>query len=146
MKNVSRSNFLNPAPIRVLHVDDEPSDLEITRVLLRREGKEDFEISSVLSAEAALEILESEHFDAIISDYKMPRMDGMEFLEEVRKSRKHAQIPFILFTGKGGEEVAKEAFKKGADSYIPKAGVTATQCTELAHTLRGLVKGENGEG
>ena len=141
MKNVSRSDFSNPTPIRVLHVDDEPSDLEITRILLRREGKGDFEISSVLSAKEALERLESEHFDAIIADYKMPKMDGIEFLEEVRKSGKNSQIPFILFTGKGREEVAKEASKKGADRYIPKAGVTAAQCNELAHALRELVKG-----
>jgi len=134
-----------PRPIRVLHVDDEPTDLEITRVFLRKGGKDDFEISSALSAEEALEKLESEDFDVVISDYKMPRMDGIEFLEAVRKSRKHAHIPFILFTGKGGAEVAKEALNKGADRYYSKAGNPATQCNELARAIRELAKGKMAE-
>jgi len=94
-----RHGYLNSmlTPIRVLHVDDEPADLEITRIFLKREGKENFEIASVLSAEDALEKLESEHFDAVIADYKMPGMDGIEFLEAVRKSGKYVATPFILF-------------------------------------------------
>jgi len=127
-------------PIRVLHVDDEPADLEITRVFLSREAKGDFEIISVLSAEEALEKLESEHFDVIIADYKMPGLDGIEFLEKVRKSGKHTDlIPFIIFTGQGGAEVAEEALNKGADRYITKAGNPASQCNELARAIRELV-------
>jgi len=64
--------------IRILHVDDEPADLEITRILIKREAKRDFEIVGVLSAKEALKRLETEHFDAIIADYKMPEMDGIE--------------------------------------------------------------------
>jgi len=143
-----RHGYLNSklTPIYVLHVDDEPADLEITRIFLKREGKENFEIVSVLSVEEALEKLESEHFDAVIADYKMPGMDGIEFLEAVRKSGKH--IPFILFTGKGGAEVAREALNKGADRYIAKNGNPARQCNDLAHAIRELVikKGENEEG
>ena len=126
-------------PIRVLHVDDEPADLEITRIFLKREYKDDFEIVSVLSVREALEKLESEHFDTIISDYQMPEMNGIEFLEVVRKSGKYADIPFILFTGKGGEEIAKEALSKGADGYIDKMGNPARQCNELAHAISELV-------
>ena len=126
-------------PIRVLHVDDEPADLEITRIFLKREYKDDFEIVSVLSVREALEKLESEHFDTIISDYQMPEMNGIEFLEVVRKSGKYADIPFILFTGKGGEEIAKDALSKGADGYIDKMGNPARQCNELAHAISELV-------
>ena len=126
-------------PIRVLHVDDEPADLEITRIFLKREYKDDLEIVSVLSVREALEKLESEHFDTIISDYQMPEMNGIEFLEVVRKSGKYADIPFILFTGKGGEEIAKEALSKGADGYIDKMGNPARQCNELAHAISELV-------
>jgi CheY-like chemotaxis protein len=130
----------DPKPIRVLHVDDEPAALEITKVLLRRAWKGDFELIGALSAEEALEKLEKEHFDAIVADYKMPRMDGIEFLEKVRKSRKNAQTPFLLFTGKGGGEVAKEAFLRGADKYIEKVGDPTNQCIELAHAIRELVE------
>ena len=132
-------------PIGILHVDDEPADLEITRIFLKREGKGDFEIVSVLSAEEAREKLKSAHFDVIIADYKMPGMNGIEFLEVLKKSETHAHIPFILFTGRGGPEVAKEALNKGADRYITKAGDTARQCNELAHAVRELVRGKKRE-
>jgi CheY-like chemotaxis protein len=145
MEKESLSEHSNSTQIRVLHVDDEPADLEITRIFLKREEKDDFEIVSVLSAEEALEKLESEHFDAVIADYKMPEMDGIEFLEVVRKSGKYAHTPFILFTGKGSPEVAEEALKKGADRYISKAGNPASQCNELAHAISELVSDREGE-
>ncbi len=129
-------------PIQILHVDDEPADLEITRVFLERETKGIFEIVSVLSVEEALEKLNSEHFDVVISDYKMPGMNGIEFLEAVRNSGKYSHTPFILFTGKGSPEVAKEALKKGADRYIPKTGNPASQCSELARAIQELVSRE----
>jgi len=129
--------------IRVLHVDDEPTDLEITRIFLKREGKDNFDIVSVLSAEEALKKLKHERFDIIISDYRMPGMNGLEFLQALRKSENYTDhIPFILFTGKGGDEVAKEAFNKGADRYIAKNGGPATRCTELASAIRELANGK----
>ncbi len=129
--------------IRILHVDDEPTDLEITRIFLRRGGNEDFEIVSVLSAKEALKRLREEHFDVIVCDYKMPMMNGLELLEELRWNG--STVPFILFTGKGGEKVAKEAFNKGADNYITKDGGPITQCNKLARAIRGLVKAEKTE-
>ena len=127
--------------IRVLHVDDEPTDLEITRIFLKREAKENIEIVGVLSAEEALKKLQEEHFDVIISDYRMLGMDGLEFLEELRKSQHDiGSIPFILFTGKGGEEVAREAFNKGANRYIAKNGGPANRCSELACAIRELAR------
>jgi CheY-like chemotaxis protein len=138
---VGYSNSI-PGPIRVLHVDDEPTDLEITRIFLKREAKDGFEIAGVLSAEEAIERLESEYFDVIIADYNMPGMDGIEFLEALRKSRRYAKIPFILFTGKGSPEVARVALRRGADRYISKAGNPASQCGELACAIRELVNGK----
>ena len=68
--------------IRVLHVDGEAVFLELTEELLKIEGKEEFKITSVLSAEEAQAKLAKERFDVIISDFWMPGMDGFEFLEE----------------------------------------------------------------
>ncbi|MHC1610788.1 MAG: response regulator [Candidatus Methanospirareceae archaeon] len=134
------SEHSNSRPIRVLHVDDEPADLEITRIFLKRKKRGELEIVSVLSAEEALAELERDDFDAIIADYQMPGMDGIEFLEAVRKSEKYARTAFILFTGKGGAEVAAEALKKGADRYITKSGDPAAQCNELARTIQDLLR------
>ena len=139
MKKESLAEHSNSTQIRVLHVDDEPADLEITRIFLKREWKEDFEITSALSAEEAMDKIESEYFDVVISDYQMPGIDGIEFLEALKKSEKYADTPFILFTGKGRPEVAEEALKKGADRYISKAGNPASQCNELAHAISELV-------
>jgi len=138
-----------PRPIRILHVDDEPADLEITRIFLRREAKNGFEIAGALSAEEAMVKLESEQFDVVIADYKMPGIDGIEFLQALRKSRKFAHTPFILFTGVGNSGVGEKAMEKGADRYISKAGNPASQCSELARAIRELAvskkKGEDQE-
>jgi len=131
-----------PRPIRILHVDDEPADLEITRIFLRREAKNSFEIAGALSAEEAMKKLENERFDIVIADYKMPGMDGLAFLEALRKRRKYAHTPFILFTGMGNSGVAEKALEKGADRYISKAGNPASQCSKLARAVRELVEGK----
>ena len=132
--------YLNSAPrrIRILHVDDEPADLEIARLFLKREGNDGFEISDVLSAEEALAKLERDHFDVIVSDYRMPVMDGLEFLEAVRRTV--GGVPFILFSGMPEPEIREVALNKGADRYISKGGNPAGQCNELARAIRELVK------
>lgn len=128
----------NSAPIRVLHVEDSVGDLELTRLFLKRKGYNNFKITPVLSAERALEMLERENFDVILSDYKMPGMNGLEFLEELRK--KGNDIPFIIFTGKGEEKVAVEALNKGANRYINKDGSPAVSIEALAQHIQELVE------
>lgn len=132
--------YSNPVRIRVLHVDDDPTVLELIQAFLRRE--DEFEITSVVSAEEALAKLEKECFDVIISDCRMPGMGGLEFLEEVRET--WDSIPFVFFTGTEKPEIIEEAWKKGADRYITKNGHPATKCNELAHAIRDLVNGEKG--
>jgi len=135
-----------PLPIRILHVDDEPGDLEITRIFLKREVKDDFDIVGVTSAKKALQQLESDNFDIVIADYRMPGMDGIELLEVLKKSDKYAHLPFILFTGKGQPGTIKECLEKGADRYITKGGATAEkQCHELVKAIWDLVRGEEGK-
>jgi len=104
--------------IRILHVDDESQLIEITKIFLERMG--DFEVIPVTSAKDALTILEENGIDVIISDYQMPKMDGIELLKIIRERRDDR--PFILFTGRGREEVAIEALNLGADRYIQKGG------------------------
>ncbi len=145
MINDFQSQSANSIPIRirVLHVDNEPAVLEITRIFLIRVAKEDFEIAGALSAEEALDKLESEDFDVIIADYNLPGMNGIEFLEVLRESENHTDhTPFILFTEKVGAEVAKEALNKGADRYITKNGNSASQCSALARAIYELARGK----
>ena len=78
-------------------------------------------------------MLEQEKFDAIISDYQMPEMDGIQFLVEVRT--RFGPIPFILFTGRGREEVVIQAINSGADFYLQKGGEPKSQFAELSHKI-----------
>ncbi|MCK9632754.1 MAG: PAS domain S-box protein [Methanoregula sp.] len=119
----------------LLYVDDEPGLLEIGKLFL--EGHGDFSVVTALSAEEGLRELGQHHFDAIVSDYQMPEMDGIEFLKSVRKS--FGDIPFILFTGRGREEVVIEAINNGVDFYLQKGGDAQAQFAELAHKIRQAV-------
>ena len=78
--------------ISVLCVDDDRSLLEIGKIFLERLGN--FSVELLDSADTALETLSRKHFDAIVSDYEMPRTNGLEFLQIVRSQ--YGSIPFIL--------------------------------------------------
>ena len=130
-----------PTTIRVLYVDDESYLLDLAKEFLEHSG--DFTVTTSLSAPEAILILEKEQFDAIISDYQMLEMDGIEFLKHVRATDK--SIPFIIFTGKGREEIAIEAFENGADFYIQKGGEPKSQFAELSHKIKKAVEGRRAE-
>ena len=127
--------------ISVLYVDDEPSLLEIGKLFLERNGQ--FCVDIITSAPAALTLLKTKTYDSIISDYQMPEMDGIEFLKKIRTSGK--TIPFILFTGRGREEVIIQALNGGADFYLQKGGEPVSQFTELAHQIRQAVQQRRAE-
>jgi PAS domain S-box-containing protein len=122
--------------IHILYVDDEPGLLEIGRLFLEQSGR--FIVDTITSAPEALALLNTRNYDAIISDYQMPDMDGIEFLRRVRRSGN--TIPFILFTGRGREEVVIQALNEGADFYLQKGGEPVSQFTELAHQVHHAVQ------
>jgi PAS domain S-box-containing protein len=117
--------------ISLLYVDDEPDLLTIARLFLEKSGE--FKVATLSSAQEALADPKIWSYDAIVSDYQMPGMDGIAFLKAVRK--RSSDIPFILFTGRGREEVVVEAINNGADSYIQKGGNPQAQFAELSHRI-----------
>ncbi|MCK9631207.1 MAG: PAS domain S-box protein [Methanoregula sp.] len=127
--------------ITVLYVDDEPELLEVTRVFLEQAGE--FEVRISTSAREMLDSGTVPSCDAIVSDYQMPEMDGIAFLKEVRE--RFADLPFILFTGRGREEVAIEALNYGADFYIQKGGEPRAQFAELSNKIRYAVSRKRAE-
>ena len=118
--------------LHVLYVDDEPSLLAIGKLFLERQGA--FEVDTIISAREALDLISSGRYHAIISDYQMPDMDGITFLKQLKASGD--TTPFIIFTGRGREEVVIEALNEGADFYIQKGGEPKAQFTELANKIR----------
>ncbi|WP_049915066.1 hybrid sensor histidine kinase/response regulator [Haloferax mucosum] len=119
--------------VRVLHVDDEPSLTDLVSIYLEREaGDVDLSVLTSNSGADALERLRQEQVDCVVSDYDMPDIDGLEFLRAVRAE--HPDLPFILFTGKGSEEVARDAFRVGATDYMQKDTGT-DQYTVLANRV-----------
>ncbi len=120
-----------------MHVDDDPSVQEITKLMLL-DLDDRFDIDDAPSVDEGLRKLNNRNYDVVVSDYEMPQKDGLQFLKELREQK--YKIPFILFTGKGREEVAIKALNLGADAYINKQGNPETVYGELAHSIKLLVE------
>ncbi|KQC03221.1 MAG: hypothetical protein APR53_05900 [Methanoculleus sp. SDB] len=95
------------------------------------------------SAQDAIRLLSGESFDAIISDYLMPGMDGIRFLQHLREHGD--ETPFIIFTGKGREDVVIEALNSGADFYLQKGGDPKAQFLELSKKIQYAVARKRSE-
>jgi two-component system, NtrC family, sensor kinase len=118
-------------PIHVLHVDDEAGFLRVIREYLELKGP--FQVDAALSVDEALEKMKKNPYDAVVSDYRMPIKDGLQFLKQLREEGN--TIPFIILTGKGMEEVAAQALNLGADHYINKSEKPELLLSEIAHEL-----------
>lgn len=122
--------------VEILHVDDEPSFTDLAKTYLERID-DAFSVTTVTNTVEALNELESSDFDCIISDYDMPTTTGIEFLEIVRST--YPDLPFILYTGKGSEEVASDAIAAGVTDYMQK-GYGDEQYEVLANRVRNAVE------
>jgi CheY-like chemotaxis protein len=127
--------------LSALYVDDEPALLEVGKLFLERGGA--IRVDTISSASEALVKIRSEPYDVIISDYDMPEMNGIMFLKAVREKNLH--IPFVMFTGKGREEVVIEALNNGADYYLQKGGSPKAQFAELIHVVERSVEGRRAQ-
>lgn len=121
--------------MKVLLVDDDPVFLELSKTFL--EVFHDINSDTVESAGQALEKLNELSYDVVVSDYDMPYMDGISFLRTIRDKR--INIPFILFTGMGKEEVMSEAIANGVDSFVQKRGDPKAQYSELSQQICQIV-------
>ena len=110
--------------------------MEITRIYLTK--NKEMVLDTAQSAGEALEKLKKETYDVIVSDYDMPVQTGIEFLKTLRLSGD--LTPFIIFTGKGQEQVAMDAINNGADFYLIRAGDPKNEFIALTHKIRKAVE------
>jgi PAS domain S-box-containing protein len=119
----------------VLLVDDDEQMARMTATFLERE-LETAETTTLTNPAAAVATIEDGEYDCIVSDFDMPPLDGLELLETVRDAG--IEIPFVLFTGKGSEEIASQAISAGVDEYLQKGG--PEQYPVLANAVENLVE------
>jgi len=100
---------------KILVVDDQRDELALLELRLKRCG---YMPLLAGSAAKALQLLEKSTVDLILCDYRMPRMDGLAFLAEVKA--RYPGIPFVMMTGHGGMEKAMATLNEGAFDYLEK--------------------------
>ena len=122
-------------PVSVLLVDDDEDFVALASTLLEAESDRIETITETRPADA-VERVDLAAIDCVVSDYRMPVIDGIEFLETVRAD--YPELPFILFTGRGDEEVAKQAISADVSDYIVKDG-SAEQYAISATRIENLV-------
>lgn len=116
----------------ILLVDDDSLDRELAMHYL--EPFDDAEVVQAANGEEALEKISTAPPDIVLTDLRMPRMDGLELVGKVRVA--YPLIPVILMTSRGSEEIALRALKAGAASYVPKRELK----TRLAETVRQVLE------
>ncbi len=116
---------------KILIVDDELNMRLVLAAMLKKEG---YEVASAADGSEALQILKAGPIAAVVTDLKMPRIDGMELLNRV--SQEYPDVPVIMITAHGTVATAVEALKKGALDYITKP----FELEELKHVVSKAVK------
>lgn len=124
-----------PDLISVLHVDDDPEFVELAAEFLEREDDR-LAVETVTDPREALDRITADDYDCLVVDYDMPRMNGIDVLEQVREE--YPDLPLILYTGKGSEELASEAISAGVTDYLQKGSGTS-QYAVLANRIENAV-------
>jgi PAS domain S-box-containing protein len=108
----------------VLIVDDSPEDRELYRRYLLRDRQYSYTILEATLGEQGLELWQQHQPDAVLLDYRLPDVDGLEFMAQLQPSTQQPCLPVIVVTGQGNEAIAVQAMKAGAQDYIVKGQIT----------------------
>jgi signal transduction histidine kinase len=122
------------APIRLLIVDDSPEDRALYRRLLAQDPDHAYEFLEAETGEEGLRAALERAPDCLLLDYRLPDVDGLEFLSRLPAER---LVPVIVLTGQGNEAVAVEAMKGGAQDYLLKGSVARER---LQHAVRNAIE------
>jgi len=127
--------------IRVLVVDDEPDFVEL---FIKRFSKRGLTVAGAGSGAEALAALKAQAVDVVVLDVKMPGMDGLETLKEIKK--RHPKVQVILLTGHGSVKSGIEGMSYGAYDYVlkPFSLDDLLERIQSAHQRRAMVEGDGG--
>lgn len=112
----------------VLYIEDNENHQRVMKRSLKKIDSINFSFQAVDDADSVSKVLESEEFDIIFLDYKLPDKSGMEVLDTLRNNE--VDIPIIIVTGQGDERLAAKAIRNGAQDYIPKTEITPDELQE----------------
>ncbi len=141
--NREESSTINKNIIKVLHIDDEEDFLIITKEFVERLSEGEISVVSSSNPLEALERVETKKFDVIVCDYMMEELNGLDLLRKLKTQ--DYDIPFIIFTGRGREEVVIKALNLGADYYLRKGLDAKSQYAELVHQIKTVFRHKTAE-
>ncbi|NHN41475.1 PAS domain S-box protein [Halorubellus sp. JP-L1] len=126
---------MNQGGIRVLHVDDDERFGALAASFLGRLGS--FDVTTRTGYESAMTAVDEESFDCVVCDYDLGAYDGLDVLDAVRE--RDPEVPFVLFTAKGSEQVASDAIAADATDYLQKGSGGRSQFELLANRVESAV-------
>ncbi|MEA5604529.1 PAS domain-containing protein [Nostoc sp. UHCC 0252] len=124
-------------PITVFFVEDSSEDTALYRRFLEWDDRYTYDIYEFESGNKALQVCLGKIPDVILLDYRLPDLDGLEFLTKLQKQTSSSQISVIMLTGQGDETIAVQAMKNGADDYLVKGKLTQEN---FCRTIHGAIK------
>lgn len=122
--------------ISVLLIDTELDHLAMAKEHLEKSGA--FIVDTCPSSQDALRLLSAKRYDAVVSDYELPVITGLDLLKKLKKEGDHT--PFIMLTGTGPEHIIIEAFNEGASFYLKKHADREKQFADLSHKIHVAVR------
>lgn len=121
------------AALKILVVDDDPVNLRVLSSILHEDI---YQLTSVLSGQEALRLLEEESYDLLITDVMMPEMSGYELTRRVRERYPMSELPVLLLTARAMREEIYYGFQQGANDYVTKP----VDSLELKYRVTGLAR------
>jgi signal transduction histidine kinase len=120
--------------LKILVVDDDEVDRMAVRRALTKAGVE-MDMSEVSDGNDAFSALSSTTYDCVFLDYRLPDQDGLTLIQQIRSSE--IQVPLVVLTGQGDEQIAVQLIKAGATDYLSKSRISSDI---LAHVLRNAIR------
>ncbi|WP_293150191.1 MULTISPECIES: response regulator [unclassified Microcoleus] len=117
----------------VLIVEDNPEDTEMYRRYLLRDREYNYTIVAAKSGQQGLALWQQHQPDVVLLDYRLPDLDGLEFLAAWETEAQQPNLPVIMVTGQGNEAIAVQAIKAGAQDYLVKGQITPESLQLAVH-------------